>query len=117
MTEYIQAWQCIGCGKIEAPQTCIGVCRDRRVLLVALDDHQQALDEIQSVRRQLTAAQGVLARLALSTPRDGQWEPSYRALQEQARTVLASLATAGADGETAVGANRQPASHAPNTSD
>ena len=22
---YVAAWQCIGCGKIEAPQTCIGV--------------------------------------------------------------------------------------------
>jgi len=24
----LNAWQCIGCGKIEAPQNCIGVCRD-----------------------------------------------------------------------------------------
>ena len=22
---YVAAWQCMGCGKIEAPQTCIGV--------------------------------------------------------------------------------------------
>ena len=34
MAEYIQAWQCIGCGKIEAPQLCIGVCRDRKVLFI-----------------------------------------------------------------------------------
>ena len=34
MAEYIQAWQCIGCGKIEAPQPCIGVCRDRKVLFI-----------------------------------------------------------------------------------
>ena len=34
MGDYIQAWQCIGCGKIEAPQTCVGVCRDRKILLV-----------------------------------------------------------------------------------
>ena len=105
MTAIIQAWQCIGCGKIEAPQTCIGVCRDRKVLLVALGDHQRVLGEIEKVRRQLLVAQGMLSRLALSTPRDGQWEHSYRALQELARGVLASLAAAGADAEPAVGGN------------
>jgi uracil-DNA glycosylase len=28
---YVKAWQCVGCGKIEAPQTCIGICQDRKV--------------------------------------------------------------------------------------
>jgi hypothetical protein len=31
MKDYVKAWQCIGCGKIEAPQACIGVCQDRKV--------------------------------------------------------------------------------------
>ena len=47
MGDYINAWQCIGCGKIEAPQTCIGVCQDRKVQLVPLDEHEAALAEIQ----------------------------------------------------------------------
>ena len=34
MIDTIDAWQCIGCGKIEAPQTCIGVCRDRKVYFI-----------------------------------------------------------------------------------
>lgn len=93
MGDYIQAWQCIGCGKIDAPQPCIGVCRDRKVLLVGLDDHQQALDEIQRVYAQLEEAQGIVSRLARTTPRDGQWEASWRALQEQARQLLAVWAT------------------------
>ncbi len=92
MSEYITAWQCIGCGKIEAPQPCIGVCQDRKVLLVGLDEHQQALDEIQRVYGQLQDLQDVLTRLARSTPRAGQWEPSYLALQAQARDVLARCA-------------------------
>jgi hypothetical protein len=36
MGDYIQAWQCIGCGRIEAPQTCVGVCRDRKILRVGI---------------------------------------------------------------------------------
>ena len=94
MSDYIQAWQCIGCGKIEAPQTCIGVCRDRKVMLVGLDDHKQALDEIQRLYGRLEDAQRTLSRLARTTPRDGQWEASWRALQEQARQVLAAWAQA-----------------------
>ncbi|MEO5621951.1 MAG: hypothetical protein ABJB02_08435 [Dokdonella sp.] len=92
MGDYIKAWQCIGCGKIEAPQTCIGVCQDRKVLLVPLVDHEEALAEIQRVYGQLQDMHSVLSRLALSTPRAGQWEPSYRTLQEQARGVLAAHA-------------------------
>lgn len=90
MSDYIQAWQCIGCGKIEAPQPCIGVCRDRKVLLVGLDEHKQALEEIQRVYGQLEEAQRLLSRLARSTPRTGQWEHSWRSLQEQSRKLLAT---------------------------
>lgn len=92
MGDYIKAWQCIGCGKIEAPQTCIGVCQDRKVMLVPLADHEEALAELQRVYSQLQDLHHVLSRLALSTPRPGQWEPSYRALQKQARAVLATHA-------------------------
>jgi len=27
MSDPVKAWQCIGCGSIEAPQTGIGVCQ------------------------------------------------------------------------------------------
>jgi hypothetical protein len=26
MSERIKVWQCIGCGRIDSPQNCIGVC-------------------------------------------------------------------------------------------
>lgn len=95
MSDYIQAWQCIGCGKIEAPQTCIGVCRDRKVFLVAKDDHDAALAEILRLQAQLDSAASMLLRFEHATPREGQWERAYRALQEQVREVRAML---GADG-------------------
>ena len=92
MSDYIQAWQCIGCGKIEAPQTCIGVCRDRKVMLVGMDDHQLALDEIQRLYGEQEQARAILSKLAHTTPRDGQWEASWRALQEQTLRMLAAWA-------------------------
>jgi len=92
MTDYIQAWQCIGCGKIEAPQPCIGVCQDRKILMVGKDDYERALDAARDLQRQLHSTHALLSQLAWSVPREGQWELSYRALQARARELLATLA-------------------------
>lgn len=51
MTEYVKAWQCIGCGKIEAPQTCIGVCRDQRVEFVYSSDYEDLLVQLRATQR------------------------------------------------------------------
>lgn len=91
MTDYIQAWQCIGCGKIEAPQPCIGVCRDRKILMVAKDEHERLAAELAEARSLVRVAIDMLGRVAHSTPREGQWERSYRALQEQARAAIDRL--------------------------
>jgi hypothetical protein len=91
MTEYVKAWQCIGCGKIEAPQTCIGVCQDRRVEFVYASDHKELLAQLRATRRHALAASAVLRRLASTTPHDREWERSYRAIQEQARRVLTMI--------------------------
>lgn len=94
MNEYIPAWQCVGCGRIEAPQTCIGVCRDKKVFLVGKDDHDAALAEILRLHAQLDTAASMLLRFERATPREGEWERSYRALQAQVREVRAVLASA-----------------------
>lgn len=91
MGDPIQAWQCIGCGRIEAPQTCIGVCQDRKVYFVSMQDHQEALDQIQQLLGQLDAMQRLLSRIAHATPRPGLWEASYRAIQVDTKALLASM--------------------------
>lgn len=88
----IKAWQCIGCGKIEAPQNCIGVCQDRRVDLVYVDELKDALAEQAQLRQRLQAFEQLARQLALTTPREGAWERSYQAFQARARELLASSA-------------------------
>jgi len=95
MTEYLKAWQCIGCGKIEAPQTCIGVCQDRRVEFVYASDHKELLAQLRATQRHALAASAVLRRLASTMPHDREWERSYRAIQEQARRVLTAIGSEG----------------------
>jgi hypothetical protein len=91
MTDYIQAWQCIGCGKIEAPQPCIGVCRDRKIFMVGKDDYEHARNEIEALRAQLATAHAMLQRFGLAKPNKNQWQRSWLALQAQVREALAVL--------------------------
>ncbi|HEX3123069.1 MAG TPA: hypothetical protein VHQ21_07170 [Rhodanobacteraceae bacterium] len=91
MADYILAWQCVGCGKIEAPQPCIGVCRDRKILMVSKDEHDAVAAQLEHARSLVRIAIDMLGRVAHSTPKQGQWERSYRVLQEQARASIATL--------------------------
>lgn len=86
MTEYVKAWQCIGCGKIEAPQTCVGICQDRKVEFVYAQEHREEIAHLQNRARALEL---LVRQIALTTPREGEWERSYRALQQRARLALA----------------------------
>ena len=81
--ERLKAWQCIGCGKIEAPQPCIGVCSDRKTELVYAEDYDALAAEVAML---LALAQ----QIATITPRDGEWERSYKALQARAKEVLSA---------------------------
>ena len=94
MPEYVKAWQCIGCGKIEAPQTCVGICQDRKIELVYAHEHRQALAGAQAALHEL---RGLVRQLASTTPRVGEWERSYRALQQRARLALAQTSSLTAE--------------------
>ena len=81
MTNTVVLWQCIGCGKLERTESCVGVCQDRKVEMVYAVDHADALLRIEALEE-------FVHKLAHVTPREGQWESTYRALQAEARTVL-----------------------------
>jgi len=86
--ETIEAWKCIGCGNIEAPQTCIGVCQYRKVQLVDALEHERVVRDLRDAQQRQRVYDALLRRLACTTPRDGQWERSYRALQNEAQCAL-----------------------------
>ena len=81
MAERTTAWQCIGCGRLDGDATCIGVCQDRKVVLVSAADYDEALRRIDELRL-------FIRQLANTAPRGATWERSYRALQERARRLL-----------------------------
>ena len=91
MTDLVKAWQCIGCGRIEAPQTCVGVCRDRRVEFVYASEHDEISRQLAAARATIGMLEMIARQLAHTTPRAGAWEGSYRAFQQRARKALEAI--------------------------
>ena len=81
MVETIEGWRCIGCGKVDAPRPCVGVCEDRRVELVLAHDYAELAWRVEELEE-------ALALIARTTPKAGQLEDSWLALQARARTLL-----------------------------
>lgn len=86
MNDSITAWQCIGCGNLEAPQTCIGVCEYRKVRLIDARVCEQQ-------QREFAALRAFVMGLATTHPRADAFEASYLALQRKAGELLNSLKT------------------------
>jgi hypothetical protein len=84
----IEAWRCIGCGRLEAPANCVGICQDRKVELVGAWDYAEVAVALEEANERIAALEAVLGRFAHVTPREGTWKESFLALQAQARTLL-----------------------------
>src|SRR5450759_1829808 len=93
MTERVTAWQCIGCGRIEGAQPCVGICQDRKTDFVYASDHDEVLAQLARERQRAEALAALLRQLAHTTPRKDEWERTYRALQARARQTLGTLAS------------------------
>ena len=98
MAETIKAWQCIGCGRLEAAAQCVGVCQDQPVELVALADYEGAVARARALEE-------VVRRIALTFPKKGEAERTWLALQARARQALAQAT----GGEGAPGLAKVPA--------
>lgn len=99
MSERVTAWQCIGCGRIEGPQPCIGVCQDRKVEFVYASEHEKALVELARLRSQVEAFAVLLRQIAHTNPREGECEHTWRALQARARRALEQFGGRGSSPE------------------
>lgn len=90
--ETMQAWQCIGCGKIDGPQNCVGVCKDRKVELVYAADYEALRKELESAQEVIALLAAQMRQIVHTEPHPQQWERSYRALQARARNAVAAAA-------------------------
>ena len=98
MAEHITAWQCIGCGRIEGAQPCVGICEDRRAEFVHASDHDAALAQLALASRQAEEFAALLRQIAHTTPHPGECKRAWLALQQRARRALDGSAGSGQAG-------------------
>jgi hypothetical protein len=79
--ETIKAWQCIGCGRVEATAPCVGICRDEPVELVNAAAYRVAMARAEALEE-------VVRRIALTFPKAGESERAWMALQQAARKAM-----------------------------
>jgi hypothetical protein len=91
VTRRFKVWQCVGCGRIDHPQPCVGICRDAKVEMVPAEDHDA---ELAAANRRAEALAAFVSRIARTTPRSGEWERTYRALQNEAKEALRAFSLA-----------------------
>lgn len=90
--ERVTAWQCIGCGRVEGPQPCVGICEDRRTEFVYAADYDTAIAQLAAARERTAALAALVRQIANTTPRKGACERTWKALQARARATLEALA-------------------------
>jgi hypothetical protein len=91
----VEVWQCIGCGRIEAPQPCIGVCQDRKVTLVGKADHDRVLEEMARLHDRIDALRSLLTQFTRATPHESGLRASWEQLQARAQQALDDDARTG----------------------
>ncbi|HSE00288.1 MAG TPA: hypothetical protein VLB72_06095 [Burkholderiales bacterium] len=92
--ERVTAWQCIGCGRIEGPQPCVGICEDRRTVFVYAADYDAAIAQLAAARERTAALAALVRQIANTTPQEGECERTWKALQVRAREALRTLGDA-----------------------
>jgi hypothetical protein len=91
--ELATTWWCAGCGAIDAPQPCLGICIWRRVEWVNAILYERERARALAERDTERSLRLLLHRVASVTPRVGQWELGWRALAAQAVQGLNTINT------------------------
>lgn len=94
--EYVTTWWCAGCGAIDAPQPCLGICIWRPAEWVNRTAYEPERSRAAAERDAERILVRLLRRAAFVTPRDDQWERNWRALHADAREALRASASLAA---------------------
>lgn len=91
MAEIIDAFQCMGCGRIDAPQECIGICQDRALKIVAAGDYFAAVERAEAAERETAALKALVRQVAHVRPADERWRETFEVFQRRAQALLARI--------------------------
>lgn len=86
--EFATTWWCAGCGGIDAPQPCLGICVWRSVEWVNSTSYMEQRAGTLAERDTERRLRALVRRAASVTPRAGQWERGWRALEANAQELF-----------------------------
>ncbi len=86
--ELIQAWGCPRCGRIDAPQPCLGICVRRPGTVVDVRDYRRLAPRAERAAAADQALAGPARLLLTVTPRPGREDACITALRARAHHVL-----------------------------
>lgn len=99
LSEAATTWWCPECGGIDAPQPCLGICVWRSVEWVKRSLYESERQQALADHARARALRELMRRIAYVTPRPGQWQRNWQALQAQAEALgLAVCREAPKDG-------------------
>jgi hypothetical protein len=84
----IEAWGCPRCGRIDAPQPCLGVCVRRPGVVAGASEYRQFAERSARLAADDRTFTGLARLLATVTPRPGQEESTMAAVRSRARELL-----------------------------
>jgi len=76
--ETIKVWECVGCGRIDHPQPCVGICQDRKAEYVRAEDYRKLETLLRDWVDDNEAAPGDLDAIAI--PDERNWQDGRREL-------------------------------------
>jgi hypothetical protein len=93
MSERLSALFCIGCGRVDVPEPCVGACDERMIDLVLAKEYESARVQAEDITRAVATLQDFISRLVSElpepdAPQAADWDDKLRGLRGQARSVL-----------------------------
>lgn len=86
--EVIQAWGCPRCGRVDAPQPCLGVCIFRPRAVADAREYRQVAPRAEQVATADRALSGIARLISIVTPRPGQEEATFAAVRARIHSAL-----------------------------
>jgi len=86
----VTTWACDSCGRIEAPQPCIGVCVRPETPMVDAAEHRATIETARALERALERLAPVLRQVAWVRPDPSARERTGRALRAAAQIALSA---------------------------
>jgi hypothetical protein len=91
----VEAWGCLECGRVDAPQPCLGLCTRTPQAMVQADGHRLVLADVETANAEAEALEPVVRQVAWATARPGREPATERALRDAAARALAEVEPIG----------------------